>query len=111
MQTALKAPSRSRARNVPTTRAAYVAALTWLFALFNSVRVFAYLPTLWTIYSSGDSSQHSLITWATWVGANATMAAWLHENNGRRVNRAIVVNIGNALMCLATLALILLYRA
>ena len=26
------------------------------------------------------------------------MAAWLYEDNGRRLNRAIVVNIGNALM-------------
>jgi len=111
METTLKAPPRTPEQNVPGMRATYVAALTWLFAVFNSVRVFAYVPTLWTIYCSGDSSQHSLITWATWAGANATMAAWLHENNGRRLNRAIVVNIGNALMCLATLALILLYRA
>jgi hypothetical protein len=37
----------------------YLQVLTWLFTLFNSVRVFAYLPTLWTVYTSGDSSQHS----------------------------------------------------
>jgi hypothetical protein len=37
----------------------------------------AYLPTLWAIHVSGDSSQHSLWTWATWFGANVTMAAWL----------------------------------
>jgi hypothetical protein len=35
----------------------YLQVLTWLFTLFNSVRVFAYLPTLWTVYTSGDSSQ------------------------------------------------------
>ena len=89
---------------------AYLSALTWLFTLFNSVRVLAYLPTLLAIFTSGDSSQHSLLTWLTWVGANATMAAWLYEHNGRRLNRAIVVNICNSLMCLATSALIVAYR-
>ena len=38
------------------------------------------------------------------------MAAWLYENNGRRMNAAIAVNIGNASMCLATAALIIQYR-
>lgn len=88
----------------------YLSVLSWLFTLFNSVRVLSYLPTLWTIHASGDSSQHSLITWATWACANATMAAWLYEHNGRRMNRAIAVNVGNAMMCLATLTLILAYR-
>lgn len=85
-------------------------ALTWAFAFFNSVRMLAYLPTTWAIFSSGDSNQHSLWTWFTWLGANATMAAWLHEHNGHRVDKAVAVNIGNALMCLATLIVILAYR-
>ena len=85
-------------------------ALTWAFTFFNSVRMLAYLPTTWAIFSSGDSSQHSLWTWFTWLGANATMAAWLHEHNGHRIDKAVVVNIGNALMCLATLIVILAYR-
>lgn len=88
----------------------YPAVLTWLFTLFNSIRVLAYLPTLLAIFASGDSSQHSLLTWITWVGANATMAAWLYEHNGRRLNRAIAVNVCNALMCLATSILIVAYR-
>lgn len=91
----------------PTT---YLSVLTWFFTLFNSVRVLAYLPTLWAIVASGDSSQHSLLTWTTWVGANATMAAWLYEHNGRRLNRAIAVNLCNTLMCLTTSALIVAYR-
>ena len=62
-----------------------------------------YLPTLLAIFTSGDSSQHSLLTWVTWVGANATMAAWLYEHNGRRLNRAIAVNSCNSLMCLANI--------
>jgi hypothetical protein len=38
------------------------------------------------------------------------MAAWLYEHNGRRLNRAIVVNVCNALMRLATAVLIVIYR-
>ena len=92
-------------------RTAYLAALTWAFTLFNSVRTLAYLPTMWAIWASGDSSQHSLWTWCTWLGANATMAAWLYEHNGQRGNRAVVVNIGNATMCAATVVLIAAHRS
>jgi hypothetical protein len=91
-------------------RTAYLALLTWAFTLFNSVRTLAYLPTMWSIWASGDSSQHSLWTWCTWLGANATMAAWLYEHNGQRINRAVTVNIGNAAMCAATVVLIGMHR-
>lgn len=91
-------------------RATYLAALTWAFTLFNSLRCVSYLPTLWAIHVSGDSNQHSLWTWLTWLGANLTMAAWLYENNGQRANRAMVVSVCNACMCLATVAVIAAYR-
>ncbi|HEX9718794.1 MAG TPA: hypothetical protein VGA59_03615 [Ramlibacter sp.] len=91
-------------------RGLYVTALTWSFTLFNSVRLLAYLPTIWAIYASGDSQQHSWFTWLTWAGANATMAAWLFEESGQRVTRAMMVNLCNAVMCLATLVLVLGYR-
>ncbi len=84
--------------------------LTWAFTLFNSIRMLAYLPTTWAIYTTGDSSQHSLWTWCTWLGANATMAAWLHEHNGRRFDKAVLVNIGNAAMCFLTVLVILHHR-
>ncbi len=95
---------------VPASRTAYLAVLTWVFTVFNSVRTLAYLPTMWSIWASGDSSQHSLWTWCTWMGANATMAAWLYEHNGQRMNRAVAVNIGNATMCAATVVLIAGHR-
>lgn len=85
--------------------------LTWAFTLFNSVRMLAYIPTMWAVQASGDSSQHSLWTWCTWLGANLTMAAWLYEQNGQRLGRAVVVNIGNAAMCTATVVLIIVHRA
>jgi len=91
-------------------RRRYLAVLAWSFALFNALRVLAYLPTLYAIYQSGDSHQHSWFTWVTWTGANATMAAWLFEQTGRRITRAVAVNLCNAVMCLATLMLILAYR-
>jgi hypothetical protein len=100
-QRPLRAP-----RPVFFTRERYLLLLTWSFTFFSSVRVLSYLPTLWAIHASGDSSQHSAITWITWLGANLTMAAWLHEHNGRRACRAVWVNLGNATMCAATLALI-----
>jgi hypothetical protein len=84
--------------------------LTWAFTLFNSVRVLSYLPTMWAIHDQADSSQHSLWTWLSWLGANATMAAWLYVHNGQRADRAVMVNVANAAMCGATTLLIALHR-
>lgn len=91
-------------------RGAYLAGLTWAFTLFSSLRVFSYLPTLWAIVATADSSQHSLWTWGTWLGANLTMAAWLYEQQGQRFSRAVVVNLGNAAMCAATITVIVAVR-
>jgi hypothetical protein len=92
-------------------RSAYLALLTWAFTVFSSLRVVSYLPTMWAIQASGDSSQHSLWTWATWLGANLTMAAWLYEHNGQRLDRAAIVNLVNASMCAGTIALIAAHRS
>ena len=96
-------------RRTPTGRSS-MAVLAWAFALFNSVRVLSYLPTMWAIHVSADSTQHSLWTWSAWLGANATMAAWLYEQQGRVADRVVWVNLANAAMCAATMALILVYR-
>jgi hypothetical protein len=93
-----------------TIRVAYLRVLTWTFTLFNSVRILAYLPTTWAIVQSGDSSQHSLWTWCTWLGANATMAAWLYESNGQRFSRAVMFSAGNAAMCAGTALVIAVHR-
>lgn len=94
----------------PSRRQRYLQALGWAFALFNAVRVLTYLPTMWAIEASGQSEQHSLVTWLTWTGANVTMAAWLYEQDGQRANRAVMVSVGNAMMCAATSALIVWHR-
>lgn len=92
------------------SRTAYLRLLTWAFTFFSSVRVLSYLPAMVAIWQQGDSSQHSLLTWLTWLGANLTMAGLLHEHNGRRFNAAVWVNLANAFMCGATAALILAFR-
>lgn len=102
--------SGTRAGSRPTVRSLYLDTLALVFALFNSARLASYLPTLWAIQSSGDSSQHSLWTWCCWFGANLTMAAWVHEQNGRRCDRVVALNAGNALMCAATIVLIVFHR-
>ena len=91
-------------------RAHYLSALTWAFTLLNSARVLSYLPTLWALIHSGDSSQHSLWTWGMWVGANVTMAAWLYEQQGQRWNRAVAVNLVNASMCASVFMVIAALR-
>lgn len=105
---ALRGARRSARSAWPRER--YLRTLGWAFALFSSIRVLAYLPTAWAIFASGDSSQHSLLTWLTWFGANLTMAAWLYENNGQRANKAVGVNACNASMCLLISALIVAER-
>ncbi|MCW5609743.1 MAG: hypothetical protein KIS83_03495 [Rubrivivax sp.] len=85
----------------------------WLagaFTLCSAARLVAYLPTLWAIHASADSSQHSLWTWGIWLLSNLTMAAWLCERAGGRPDRAALASAGNALMCLAAVALIAWHR-
>ena len=84
--------------------------LAWAFTGFNSLRIVAYLPTLLSIQNSGQSDQHSLLTWLTFLGANATMALWLVEQNAHRLNRAAFINAVNALMCTAICVLIVQTR-
>lgn len=113
MHTSLTIPVAAREvghRLKVATRSHYLALLTWTFTLFSSLRVLAYLPTNWAIYTSGQSDQHSLLTWLTWLGANATMAAWLYEQHGHRIDRAVAVNLCNATMCAVTLAMIAAHR-
>lgn len=104
------AQEEDRAESASRLRASYLRFLAGAFALFSAIRIFAYAPTVWAIMQSADSGQHSLWTWITWTGANVTMAAWLYEQNGQRMNRAIVVNVGNTIMCVVTTIVILWFR-
>jgi hypothetical protein len=104
---AAAAQSRAACRPTMSRRLALIAAA---FAFFNSLRVFGYLPTLLAIQSSGQADQHSLFTWVIFAGANTTMALWLHEQNGGRIDRAVAVNAVNAVMCTAIAACVAWFR-
>ncbi len=91
-------------------RVTYLVVLAWAFTFFNAVRLLAYLSTIWAIHTSAASDQHSLLTWAGWCGANLTMGLWLYEQADRRLERAALVNFGNAAMCLVTGLVIVIYR-
>jgi len=91
-------------------RVNYLVGLAWAFTLFNAVRLLTYLPTIWAIHGSGASDQHSLLTWFSWFGANLTMGLWLYEQADRRLERAALVNFGNAAMCFVTGTVIVVYR-
>ncbi|CAL94254.1 hypothetical protein [Azoarcus olearius] len=88
------------------SRAGAPGLLAWTFALFNGLRIVAYLPTILALWESGLSDQHSLLTWFIFLGANTTMSIWLYEQEGRRVNRAVVINAVNAVMCAAICLLV-----
>ena len=92
------------------SRAGYFKLLTFAFTTFNALRLVAYVPTMLTIWHSGQSDQHSILTWLNWMGANATMAAWLYEHNGHRFDRTVLINVSNAAMCGLTVALIAWFR-
>lgn len=99
----------SHAAATPTANRS-ISLLSGAFALFNSLRIVAYLPTLMAIHAEGQTNQHSLLTWLCFMGANATMALWLYEQNGYRMNRAISVNVCNAVICTAITASIIWLR-
>lgn len=84
--------------------------LDWAFAGCNTLRVFAYLPTLWAIHISAGSGQHSLWTWCTWFAANLTMSLWLARRDGWRLSFPAMVNAANAVMCASGVVLIVCYR-
>ena len=102
--------NRTNAGPAKPARAHYLGVLSCLFALFSSARLVSYLPTMWAIQASGDFSQHSLWTWCTWLGANLTMAAWLYEQSGQRVGKAVAVSAANATMCAVTVLVIAMQR-
>lgn len=87
---------------------AYRRGLRWAFTLSQSLRLLAYLPVIAAIHASGETSQHSLLTWLTWLGANLTMACWTFEQNGHRLDRAVLLSAGSASMCAVVVAQIVL---
>lgn len=99
-----------QAAPAPARRRLYLSLLAWAFACTNGVRVLTYLLNMWSIHDRGQSDQHSLLAWCGCMAANLTMAAWLHEQNGRRFSCAVGVNAVNGALCGVLALVILWYR-
>jgi hypothetical protein len=80
------------------------------FAGFNALRMVSYLPMLWAIHASGQSSQHSLWTWFIWLGSNLATGLWHLERQDRRFDATSAVLLTNAFMCAVTVVLIAVFR-
>ena len=51
--------------------------IAWLYILTNAARVFTYVPQLMAVWRSTDGARDiSLLTWGSWVVANATAVAY-----------------------------------
>lgn len=86
----------------------YMRTLAAAFVFWNSVRILTYLPTMRLLVRRGASGRdYSVLTWASWTCSNGTLALYLFEVGGHRIDSLVVLNGGNALMCMLTCALIL----
>ncbi|MBO9649343.1 MAG: hypothetical protein J7605_12590 [Variovorax sp.] len=51
--------------------------IAWLYILTNAARVVTYVPQLMAVWRSTDGARDiSLLTWGSWVVANATAVAY-----------------------------------
>lgn len=89
---------RTVVRGAPAARANLI---VLSMGLLNTMRVAAYLPSGRVIAKPGNSLRPSLRTRRPWLGANATIACWLCEQEGLRMNRAIAISICNAATAVA----------
>jgi hypothetical protein len=73
------------------------------FVLFNAVRIFLYVPQLLTCCRDQRGCPAiNLFTWSSWIVANAStgLYRWIFLDDAW----GLVLNVGNALMCGATVA-------
>lgn len=51
--------------------------IAWLYFMTNAARIFTYVPQLMAVWRSTDGARDiSLLTWGSWVVANATAVAY-----------------------------------
>jgi hypothetical protein len=73
------------------------------FVLFNAVRILLYIPQLVTCCrDAGGCPAINLFTWSSWIVANAStgLYMWIFLDDAL----GLAMNVGNALMCGATVA-------
>jgi hypothetical protein len=88
-------------RSVASIAGAVLVALCFL--LFNAVRLLLYVPQLVTCCrDAGGCASINLCTWTSWIVANAStgLYMWIFLDDVW----GLALNVGNALMCSATVA-------
>jgi hypothetical protein len=73
------------------------------FVGFNAVRILLYLPQLLTCYRDEAGCRGiNVFTWSSWIGANTAtgLYMWIFLDDAW----GLLLNLGNALMCAATVA-------
>lgn len=79
------------------------------FLILNALRILLYLPQLRTCWRDRQGCPTiNLWTWSSWLAANLSSALfmWVFLNDGW----GLLLNLGNALMCLATVVVTLIRR-
>ncbi|KNZ33905.1 MAG: hypothetical protein AD742_04080 [Methylibium sp. NZG] len=79
------------------------------FVVFNAVRVLLYLPQIATCWSDRQGCPSiNLFTWCSWLVANAStgLYMWMFQADVL----GLCLNLGNALMCAATVAITVVKR-
>lgn len=79
------------------------------FVVFNAVRIFLYVPQLLTCCrDAGGCPAINLFTWSSWIVANASTGLYMWIFLGDAWG--LVLNLGNATMCAATVAVTVVKR-
>jgi hypothetical protein len=79
------------------------------FVVFNAVRIFLYVPQLLTCCRDADGCTGiNLFTWSSWIVANAStgLYMWMFQGDAW----GLWLNLGNAAMCGATVAVTVMKR-
>ena len=79
------------------------------FLVFNGLRIVLYLPQLRSCWNDRHGcSTINLWTWSSWIVANLSTALymWVFLGDGW----GLLLNLGNALMCLATVVVTVIRR-
>lgn len=87
----------------PPVHVAGAALVAACFVLFNTVRILLYVPQLVTCWrDAAGCPTINLFTWSSWIVANASTGLYMWIFLGDAWGLAL--NLGNALMCAATVA-------
>jgi hypothetical protein len=79
------------------------------FLVFNALRVFMYIPQIATCLNDRHGcSAINLYTWCSWLVANASTGLYMWMFQSDVVG--LCLNLGNALMCAATVAITVFKR-